>query len=360
METVEIDVIKKDESEVEKPTAPVDRVLKPLKKVFVRCGIYAMRNVDTINQSFFCDLFLELGWHDPKYDGMKLPTDEAELEKFTTSVRKELPVRFKNVIIENRREVWVALGQRGTHQSNVRLRMRVEATFTTKKFRLRNFPFDMQELEISIISDMLTETELELIANEAHPNVIDTDPHTSTQNLSEWKVAEYVESIPSQSNGENSASGLSYPMFTFRVLARRKWRYYFWNVYFMLFLLVTMAGTAFSTTDFSFRVSTIITLVLAVVTFKLTVSQLIPRISYITSLDRYVLISFAFLSIAVLNAGISSFIHVNHADIIFLIVIASCWAFYNLVEIFNAIHTNRMNIKEMHKVNALKTTKKTN
>ncbi len=33
-----------------------ERKLRPMKPVYVRGGIYAIRNIDTVNQNYFCDV----------------------------------------------------------------------------------------------------------------------------------------------------------------------------------------------------------------------------------------------------------------------------------------------------------------
>ena len=75
--------------------------------------------------------------------------------------------------------------------------------------------------------------------------------------------------------------------------------YYFWNIVFVMYLLVV---TSFTTVfldplDFADRQGISFTIILAAVAYKYVVASLLPRISYLTLLDKYVVLAFLLLNL---------------------------------------------------------------
>jgi len=79
-------------------------------------------------------------------------------------------------------------------------------------------------------------------------------------------------------------------------IERNPW-YYLANVVVPLFLIVMLSMCAFAlpVSDLSDRMSVVLTLVLTSVAFKYVVAGYLPKMSYMTFLDKYVLISFVML-----------------------------------------------------------------
>lgn len=79
---------------------------------------------------------------------------------------------------------------------------------------------------------------------------------------------------------------------------RQPW-YYLSNIVLVLFLITLMAAYTFSidVTDAASRLELNFTLVLTSVAFKYTVSSYLPRITYLTLMDKYVLATFVFLGV---------------------------------------------------------------
>lgn len=91
-------------------------------------------------------------------------------------------------------------------------------------------------------------------------------------------------------------------------MATRRHGYYLWNVFLPTFLLTILAGTTYAVprVNVAERLGVVLTLLLTSVAFKFVVAQGLPKISYNTCLDCYVLISFIFLTAAAWNvAGVA-------------------------------------------------------
>jgi hypothetical protein len=79
----------------------------------------------------------------------------------------------------------------------------------------------------------------------------------------------------------------------FTTFVSRKPEYYFFNAYFLIFLITISALTIFSV-DCKMpqsRLQTTYTLLLTSVSFKWVINRQLPTISYLTSLDKYAIIS---------------------------------------------------------------------
>ena len=77
---------------------------------------------------------------------------------------------------------------------------------------------------------------------------------------------------------------------------RSNHQYYFWNIIVLLYIITNFSLLSYgiSYDDYSSRFSNDITLLLTIIAFLLTVKATLPRINYLTLLDKYILLCFAF------------------------------------------------------------------
>ncbi len=117
--------------------------------------------------------------------------------------------------------------------------------------------------------------------------------------------------------------------------------YFITNVVIPLFIIVGLAFVSFALplTQLNDRLSVILTMVLTSVAFKYVVAGYLPKVSYLTLLDKYVLISFVVLGItAVQNAIVFrksmdddvDMDALERGDRVFVSVIAGIWIIVNL------------------------------
>ena len=99
--------------------------------------------------------------------------------------------------------------------------------------------------------------------------------------------------------GEIDEEMRRYPLLHIYFIAQRRAAYYMWNIALPNFLLSVLVFTSFAIAeeDLADRLSVTLTLVLTSVAFKYMVAQELPRINYLTLLDKYVLLSFVFLAL---------------------------------------------------------------
>jgi len=260
------------------------------------------------------------------------------------------PLWYSNLIRQDKYETW---NQKSSLDSDtVRCRIKFEGMFA-EKFELRNFPFDNQELHVRI-STKLPSSQLKLLPRTDSPNHVKTDP-TIAFTFSEWRLHAHVDTSVSDTITTESAMGKTYPMLVFSVHVTREWGYYFWNVFLILFFLVTMSGAAFSmpADQPSNRLSVVITLVLTAVAFKSSISQNIPKISYNTFVDTYSFYCTCFLGLVVLENSVVPYINAENADSIFIAVVVVMWGMFNLITCFRAYLFVRRNWHVMHEADRI-------
>ena len=86
----------------------------------------------------------------------------------------------------------------------------------------------------------------------------------------------------------------------------RQPQYYYWNAYFLIFLITISSFCVFSISCLlpQNRLQTTFTLLLTSISFKWVVNRSLPTISYLTSLDIYALVNIFFLCLVAAWHGI--------------------------------------------------------
>eukprot|EP00658_Telonema_sp_P-2_P060878 TRINITY_DN4966_c0_g1_i3.p1 TRINITY_DN4966_c0_g1~~TRINITY_DN4966_c0_g1_i3.p1 ORF type:complete len:187 (-),score=43.32 TRINITY_DN4966_c0_g1_i3:195-755(-) len=112
-------------------------------------------------------------------------------------------------------------------------------------------------------------------------------------------------------------------------VAMRKPEYFVWNVVVPMLAINGMALGSFvvDKTEPADRLSVSLTMVLTAVAFKLQISSSLPELPYLTSLDKFVLSSFLFITAVVLQNILSTEMTEDEDDIckwVFVSVFGAC------------------------------------
>merc|ERR1712216_733690 len=88
------------------------------------------------------------------------------------------------------------------------------------------------------------------------------------------------------------------------------------NVTLFLFIICSFALCAWAEhpADMNARHDVDFALVLTTVTFKLMLNDMLPRISYVTNLDLYVMAGFCFLTLATISHSMLPLFFAQHTD----------------------------------------------
>lgn len=117
----------------------------------------------------------------------------------------------------------------------------------------------------------------------------------------------------SYSSTKESASGVVYPRFTFSVVLQRQPMYYLTNIALPMMVLTYLGFLSFAVSfdgsrlDTSDRLSITLTLLLTAVAYKFVVASAIPQVSYLTLLDKYISLCFAFLCLIITENALFPF-----------------------------------------------------
>jgi len=216
----------------------------------------------------------------------------------------------------------------------------------SEAYELKDFPVDFQSLHIQISSSWDCSDVL-LRCDDSCPCVCDPKALDSLEFIMhkprfiDYKSKDLTdEDLPLLSNSSTSVTGVRYSRAYLALTVVRIPNYYLWNVSVMLLLLGTLSLTTFSIDfdDIGERLSSILTLVLATVAFKLVIANDTPNISYLTVLDIYTLFTVVFICMIGIAFSIMHGFHKNdmdkdlceRVDIWALIVFASIWVVVNM------------------------------
>jgi hypothetical protein len=271
----------------------LDAILVP-----VRVTILGLKAIDTVAQFVSAEVFFEFYMRHPDVETM-------DWEALCSGGYKALlDVHFINLIEDalHTIDVWVAHFQDDAPRDAFRLRYRVKGRFA-QHFNLSTFPFDLQRLRFGAMARKDT-TKIILV------------PYCDTNGLHEDKYimvadkdnnfisAEFTIIHPTRlelecsvSESDTSASGSQYSRFFVFVRVLRKPWYYLSNFVFMLLIVVCTTATAFAIPvvdiggnkgEAGSRLEVLMTLLLAIVSFKYVIAQSIPKIGYSSWMDYFV------------------------------------------------------------------------
>ncbi|XP_072180076.1 cys-loop ligand-gated ion channel-like [Diadema setosum] len=297
----------------------------------IRVNIITVGDIDTVSEEFKCELALTVKWKEPSIKGLN--DDEIDW-----SEQWDPRIYFFNAVSIDKKEVKHRVGLRSSRVDetdqipDAQLSIRMRGTFKSK-MRLKDFPFDYQNLTIELMSDWPKEV-IEFRKDMTQKDSVRTDTFTGDQ---EWELMQHVNAAPVKEEIMSSGAVNKYPLYNITLNVKRKPSYYMWNVALIMFLITPLAFTSFAV-DWEApgdRLSVTLTLLLTAVAFKFVVSQSLPNTSYQTLLDYYVLWCMVFLCLVVVqNAAVSAFYDGSSAmifDIVWMAVLGVAIVIVNIV-----------------------------
>lgn len=366
------------------------RAGKDVVFVHLQINISSIEDVDTVRQEFTCQFFLGVSWEEPQLKYSTKDQDEIEWDKCW-----DPRIYFQNVVeIINMTSSTRLIRPLYDGNPSVQVSYRVKGRFKTL-FDLKDFPFDKQRLEIRIVSKW-ADTVVQFKESSYNPghiscrkflcehewilykHVIKTESCTADDCTNDHSLAVNPNSSSSDAQCRlriSAASGpftlvkkgiikkalkderpLTFSVFTFSFSIRRKFSFFITNVVVLLALISFLALGPFCVpqSEIGDRLSIIFTLLLTAVTFKFVVSQSLPKVSYQTLLDQYVLCCIVYIFAVSVIIGLTTkikFLQV-HEQITFIIS-SSLWLAISLWLGCKSVYTiNRSNAK-MRKLEGL-------
>lgn len=263
-----------------------------------------IENVDSVSETFNADFYLLLVWDDPRLGGVPLD----QLDSSTIWQPKVEVVNSRDI-----QQPWPPFFP-FPEQPRPKLLSRFHGTFAAP-MDLHDFPFDRQVLPVEIESAAYP-TRLVVFdyLGSHHKKRGWTVPLRAEEvlgnsvRLPEWEIdAVQVRELDKY----YSFIDATYSRYRIEIMVSRRSGFYIWKVMAIEALLVILSWVVFvlEPGEVANRLAVCVTLLLATVAFNYVVSEITPRVSYLTLLDWFLLGCFVMIFLAGLEAVIVYFLH---------------------------------------------------
>ena len=261
-------------------------------KVYVSIFVMDLDTVDTAEQNFIANVYFIYRWHDPG----------LVHEGPGTIIRPLSEVWHPRIQITNQQKVFPTFPEEVSisPEGDVTYLQRVWGSFS-QPLQLENFPFDQQVLSIQIVAVHYTVDEVQLIADPQKKSGIADQVSVTDWKLTGWKTG----SKPFQPNSDT----IPIPAFELSVSAERRVDYFIVNVIIPLFLIVAMSWVVFwiePKESSGTKISIAATSMLTLIAYRFAIGASIPKLSYLTRLDEFILWSTVLIFATLLEAVFTS------------------------------------------------------
>ena len=220
--------------------------------------------------------------------------------KFPNAEKDTIQITEDHVSLKNYNQIIMI--EKKTHVSGV----------FNEKFELDSFPFDYQDFRIEIAWQD-PESECRIFPNPLRAEFLTMKLDSITQR--EFKIHEPIVEIhltPSTTmSGMFKPKTIYHPSVQIYLKGERYWGRYFYQIVLMMTLMTTSSLSVFTldVDDGGGRLTAILTIFLTKVSFLFAISTLLPKISYLTILDKYILACMIFSFSIGIQASAVSFLH---------------------------------------------------
>ncbi|KAJ8307908.1 hypothetical protein KUTeg_014555, partial [Tegillarca granosa] len=254
--------------------------------VFIKIVFLKIGEINTVTEQFEAEVFIQARWSEKALDHATT-TDKVD---FSSYWNPELLVQ--NVMGTPQSNLWREVMYAKSGEAFIVEKRKIKGKFA-ENLELEDFPFDYQYLSI-LISSHLSEDELEILEDDHDLSVIKATCFVDEQ---QWSLLDYVESTPQISVKEFSETkNIRFPVLAVHCSAVRKYGFFIWNIVVIMSIISSLSFATFSITPAlpQNRLQLGFTLTLTGVTFRFVTNQSLPKISYLTRIDKYILFSMIF------------------------------------------------------------------
>ena len=269
----------------------------------VRAGLFVedLRDIDAVSASFRLRGIVTVTWCDPRLAFDPAAAGTTEKVFFGAEAASEAAKVFTargfvvNQVEEPRVTERIArIRSDGTVSTDLNISVQLSA-----QFDLRRFPFDHQRLRLEIESFLWDERHVVFVADESLTGFADDFE------IAEWEITDVRADV---STVDVIRSSEPFSRLTLTIDIRRKVGFYLWKVLLPLVIIVALSWSVFWMSDerFGVRVRTSATGILTVVAYQFVAGQDLPRVGYLTLIDKVMVVSFLLLAITVLESYVVS------------------------------------------------------
>ncbi|ESN99605.1 hypothetical protein HELRODRAFT_176770 [Helobdella robusta] len=255
-----------------------EKITVRVKVNFMKIGV-----IDTIRDRYHADVMVQTKWREPKFDEYALSLDQANLESCWNP-----HVTIWNGVEDLQYETTIFLELDSDQRAWICERKRTRGQFF-EFMELRKFPFDEQDLTVMVVSDR-SEAELEFLQDCNQKSAVNPDTFSAAQ---EWYLYNDV-TVWTKITVKNKEN---HPCFCVAAKVSRRPQFFIYNIVVFMFFICSLSFATFSVQLKlpEFRILLTFLLIQTTVTFKFTVNNNLPKIPYLTYLDKYILGSMTIL-----------------------------------------------------------------
>ncbi|XP_041374738.1 uncharacterized protein LOC121387632 isoform X2 [Gigantopelta aegis] len=296
-------------------------------KVHVCVQFFKVGEIDTLKEQYTADVIVRARWREPTLDGqLQLVGEISDFQKYwNPKLYIENTYGDPKEILRHR----VNFNSRG--EAFISEKRIIKGTFM-ENLELNDFPFDVQDLTITVASEFPS-YEVEICEDPENRNMVNRQSFVDEQ---EWHLYIHTECEQKEIIIDQADNSVKRSAISVKCRAARRPGYFVWNIFMVTFLICSLSFATFSVRLElpENRLQLTLLLVLTIVTFKSVVNQSLPRISYLTFMDKYLLASMVMLSgvcawHGIVTTLLSDPALANRVDSIVLIVLAVIYILYN-------------------------------
>jgi hypothetical protein len=218
--------------------------------VHIRCIFLRVGEIDTLNERYYAELLLEASWEETSFKGL-------QTRSFDPSIHWTPELELMNGIGELQDDVTYTVHYNKQGLATITEHHKLKGTLW-ERMELYHFPVDVQELSLSLTTSR-TDTEMIFIKNLSKPSGVNRRVFTDEQ---EWYLFEHVDIEITEQIDEYLDDGHNHPVIICSCHAARlvnvhyipsvsflsdsrKYGYFIWNTYFLIFLITSASFTTF-------------------------------------------------------------------------------------------------------------------
>ncbi|CAF2112608.1 unnamed protein product [Rotaria magnacalcarata] len=245
-------------------------VFKQLDKspieVHVRCIFMRVGEIDTLNERYYAEILFEASWEEPRLKG-------TPNEPFNEEIDWTPQLELLNGIGELNDTIAYSVCYDHQGLATVTEHHKVKGTLW-ERMELHYFPFDLQDLSLSITTSRSSK-EMVFVKNLRQPSGANRRVFTDEQ---EWYLFEHVDIETKEEIEEYLDDGYNHSVVICSCHAARKFGYFIWNAYFLIFLITSASFATFPIplANISGRVQISCTLLLTSITFRWLCNKALP------------------------------------------------------------------------------------
>ncbi|WP_455235241.1 hypothetical protein [Thiogranum longum] len=247
-----------------------------------------LRKIDDLEQDVEAALIVHLSWTDPR-----LAADVENTRTFEVGEIWSPRYQISNEVFA--RERFRDVMQVKPDGTVVHVQ-RFSGKFTSR-LDLRRFPFDTQKLSFRLTFPDFMPDQLEPVPNTSLTGIL---PDLT---IPDWSISGGTfKTDPIQVFDATRAS------MVFEFEAKRRTGYYIWKVIVPLVLIVFMSWTVFwiSAENIGAQIGVATSSILTLIAYRFILGNLLPRVSYLTQLDYFILGATVLVFLALLEVVVSS------------------------------------------------------